>query len=249
MNICITDHTKAHELTQYNPSNASTYGVLMSVAARLRAKLKDIGLNETELSRRCGVPQPTINRILSGESASPRKTTLEPIARALGVTPEWLLFGGDKPSELPQDSPSEKDYALIPQFTATKSAGSGYLNDHVEIGGSLAFPREWLRRMGLKEKDLKVSHNIGEDNWPTLADGEVILIDESQVEPRDGKMYALLNADGDIVVRRMVREFTGGWLIRSDNLDKTRYPDQSVTSDGLSMIRFVGRVVWRGGGM
>ena len=221
----------------------------MSLASRLRAKLNERDVNESELGRRAGVPQSTINRILSGESESPRKSTLVPIARALGVTPEWLLFGGNEPSEQAPGSPSEKDYALIPQFTAKGSSGNGYLNDHVEVSGGLAFKRDWLQRMGLKEKNLKVMYNHGDSNWPTLTDGEVLLIDESQLDPKDGRMYALLNADGEIMIKRLIREITGGWLIRSDNQDKTRYPDHPVSDEGMRMVGVIGRVVWRGGGM
>jgi SOS-response transcriptional repressor LexA len=65
----------------------------MDTAERLRAKMIELGLNESQLGRRSGVPQPTINRILSGESSSPRRPTVEKIARALRVSPDWLMFG------------------------------------------------------------------------------------------------------------------------------------------------------------
>lgn len=65
----------------------------MDIAGRLRAKMNDLDLNESELGRKSGVPQPTINRILSGESSSPRKPTVEKIARVLRVSPDWLMFG------------------------------------------------------------------------------------------------------------------------------------------------------------
>lgn len=65
----------------------------MDTAGRLRAKMAEHGLNESQLGRRAGVPQPTINRILSGESSSPRRPTVEKIAKALKVSPDWLMFG------------------------------------------------------------------------------------------------------------------------------------------------------------
>lgn len=65
----------------------------MDTAERLRAKMIELGLNESQLGRLSGVPQPTINRILSGESSSPRRPTVEKIARALRVSPDWLMFG------------------------------------------------------------------------------------------------------------------------------------------------------------
>lgn len=49
-----------------------------------------------ELSRRSGVPQPTIHRILSGTSVSPRQENVERVAKALGVSAEWLWKGETK---------------------------------------------------------------------------------------------------------------------------------------------------------
>ena len=71
----------------------------MNIAERLRSKMIEHGLNESELGRRSDVPQPTINRILSGESASPRRPTVEKIARTLKVSPNWLMFGGPDESK------------------------------------------------------------------------------------------------------------------------------------------------------
>lgn len=72
----------------------------MDIAERLRSKMIEHGLNESELGRRSDVPQPTINRILSGESASPRRPTVEKIARTLKVSPNWLMFGGPDESKV-----------------------------------------------------------------------------------------------------------------------------------------------------
>lgn len=243
------NHTKTHRYTQYNFRHVKTYGDLMDVSGRLRAKMLELGFNESELGRRSTVPQPTINRILSGESSSPRKPTLEALARALGVSPDWLLFGGYGELDQEPGVPSEKEYALIPQFTAKGSSGNGFLNDHVEIKGELAFKREWLRKMGLREENLRVLYNQGESNWPTLTDSEVLLADISKREPANGKMFAMVDPDGELIIKRLIRDIAGGWIIRSDNQDKTRYPDMPISDEGIRGVEIVGRIVWRGGGI
>lgn len=65
----------------------------MSIADRLRKAMQDAGMSGGELSRRSGATQPTIHRILSGESASPRRNNIESMAKALRVSPDWLFFG------------------------------------------------------------------------------------------------------------------------------------------------------------
>ncbi|MHB0806037.1 LexA family transcriptional regulator [Stutzerimonas nitrititolerans] len=146
-------------------------------------------------------------------------------------------------------SPSSDDYALIPQYTAKGSSGNGYLNDHVEIKGGLAFKRDWLCRMGLKPDNLRVAYNHGDSNWPTLTDGEVVLLDVAAVDPANGKMFALLDPDGEMIFKRLIRDIKGGWLIRSDNDNKTLYPDMPISDEGIRGVDIVGRIVWRGGAM
>jgi predicted transcriptional regulator len=43
-----------------------------------------MGMAQTELARRSGVPQPTINRILSGETGDPRGSTISKLRCVLG---------------------------------------------------------------------------------------------------------------------------------------------------------------------
>lgn len=51
-------------------------------------RLKDWG--QSELSRRSGVPQPTINRLLKEVHGEPRRSTIEKLAAALGVNTDDL---------------------------------------------------------------------------------------------------------------------------------------------------------------
>jgi SOS-response transcriptional repressor LexA len=69
----------------------------MSISNRLRSALVEKGYSEGELARRSGTKQPTVHRILSGESTSPRRENIEKIARALQVSPDWLFFGTEAP--------------------------------------------------------------------------------------------------------------------------------------------------------
>lgn len=54
--------------------------------------------NENALARSSGVPQPTIHRILTGETSEPRRSTMQPLATYYGVDVE--LFFVDDPKRL-----------------------------------------------------------------------------------------------------------------------------------------------------
>jgi len=58
------------------------------VAARERMRLK-----QTELVERVGVTPGAINKIESGETKGAKPSTLAALARALGVSMEWLATG------------------------------------------------------------------------------------------------------------------------------------------------------------
>lgn len=146
-------------------------------------------------------------------------------------------------------SPSENDYALIPQYNAHGECGEGALNEHVEVNGGLAFKRDWLRRMGAKPQHLFVIYATGSSMEPYIFDGDVVLFDSSDTEPRDRQVYAIRRPDGSLSIKRLSQQISGNWLIRSDNQDKTRYPDEEVSPASMHDIPIVGRVIWRGGAL
>ena len=221
-----------------------------TIGQRLRTARLLIGLSQAQVAEKIGVSQTSIQHLESGRNQNSRHLVM--LAEAVGVRPEWLMSGRHPMLKDAPDTPrppSDKDFAVIPQFTARGASGAGYLNDHVEVTGGLAFKRTWLARENLKEGDLRVIYNSGNSNEPTLSDGEVLLIDVAKKEPRNGKMFAILTADGEVIIKRMISDLAGGWLVRSDNPDKSRYPDLAVSEESIAAIEIIGQVVWRGGRM
>ncbi|RJG10950.1 helix-turn-helix transcriptional regulator [Pseudomonas cavernicola] len=217
---------------------------------RIAKAIAASGKKKGEIAKACGVANSAVTQWISGESKSLRPENLYALAAATGFRAEWLAIGaGLEHEEQEPGSPSEKDYALIPQYTAKGSAGSGYHNDHVELKGGLVFKRDWLKRMSLKETNLSVIYADGQSMEPTIAEGEVLLVDEADTEPKSGKVYALLRPNGEVSIKRLVQSFAGGWVISSDNLDKRAYPDEPISEDAIQQIGVIGRIVWRGGGM
>lgn len=146
-------------------------------------------------------------------------------------------------------SPSKNDYALIPQYDARGACGDGALNDHVEVTGGLAFKRDWLRRMGAKPQHLFVIYATGSSMEPYIFEGDVVLFDSADTIPRDRQVYAIRRPDGSISIKRMAQQISGNWLIRSDNPDKARYPDEEVSPASMHDVPIIGRVIWRGGAL
>ena len=80
-------------------------------------------------------------------------------------------------------------------------------------------------------------------------EGDVVLIDVSETSPRDRQVYAIRRPDGGVSIKRLIHQMAGGWVIRSDNPDKARFADESLSQDVIHDIPVIGRVIWRGGGI
>ncbi|WP_227459675.1 helix-turn-helix domain-containing protein [Cupriavidus pauculus] len=68
----------------------------MTIATRLDRLMQDRKVkSQSALARMADVPQPTINRILKGQTETPELSTIKKIARALQVPSIWLIEGPD----------------------------------------------------------------------------------------------------------------------------------------------------------
>ncbi|MBV8096830.1 MAG: helix-turn-helix domain-containing protein [Acetobacteraceae bacterium] len=68
------------------------------IAARLRRVLDENEWSAAELARRLKVSQPTVHAWLHG-THSLRAHNARRAARALGISPAWLIFGADRNAE------------------------------------------------------------------------------------------------------------------------------------------------------
>ncbi|WP_106804564.1 S24 family peptidase [Pseudomonas sp. S5D5] len=234
-----------------------------SFVARLKKSLSEAGIPEwgagVRLAKMAKVTPKACSKWLNGESM-PGGAKMLALATALNVRVEWLEYGrGDMRESAPpapdesrtpprsfdlQDDPS---YTGVLQLTARGSTGDGDDNPHVEIRGVMAFKSAWLRANNLNQKHLDVIYANGHSMEPTINDGDVLLVDESKIEPKDGHIFAMQSESKGTIVKRLVKSDFDGWIIRSDNQDKARYGDETLRDGEINEVRIIGRVVWRGG--
>ena len=77
---------------------------------RLNLKIKEKGWTTAEFARRSGLPYERAIKYVNGAVRQPRGGGLDDIAGALGVTPQWLMFG---PSPLDSEKVSTEDLHAI----------------------------------------------------------------------------------------------------------------------------------------
>lgn len=220
----------------------------MEYKDRIKKARAHAGLTQGQLADAVGVKQASISDLETGKSQSSSYSAS--IAKVCGVDALWLEKGqGEMVAKASTGTdvlyaPSESDYALINQYSAAGECGGGYLNDHVELRDGLAFKRDWLARIGAKAENLAVIYATGDSMEPYIFDGDVVLFDTSDTEPKHGQVFVVRRPDHSVSIKRLVQQLTGDWVIKSDNPDRT---DEKVSADTIHELPFVGRVIWRGG--
>jgi phage repressor protein C with HTH and peptisase S24 domain len=162
------------------------------------------------------------------------------IANACNVELEWLVTGRNPPS---RSSDEQSNFVGIPRYDAELSAGSGSFSERAELLDHIPFTREFLlRKVGRKSaENLAVLEVRGDSMEPTIADGDLVLIDRQKRKLADGIMAFVLD---DVAYVKRIRSFLDEIEIISDNREV--YPPQILPRRELDRIHIIGRVLWCG---
>lgn len=186
-------------------------------------------------------------RYFKGES----KPGLEAVAKMCehaGVSLDWLWSGeGEmlrqrRAMEGAPRSRPEEDFDLVPLYEAVASAGPGTVGNGDGVVAQMAFRRQWLQRVGLHPKNLAMIHARGDSMWPTISDGDVLLMDATLNTP-DGGIYVVRIGE-ELRAKRLQRLIDGSVRVSSDN---KIYADEVIDASDLWQLSVLGKVIWVGG--
>ncbi|WP_428835734.1 helix-turn-helix domain-containing protein [Sphingomonas rustica] len=106
---------------------------------RVRQRLKELGINQSELARRVGITQGTVAALISGRSRS--SAHLHKIARELETTPAWLAGETSDPtSAQPDEAPLTSDERdLVAIYRALSSVDQMAL---LQVARAMSGPKE-----------------------------------------------------------------------------------------------------------
>lgn len=220
---------------------------------RLRQALAHAGLSQAELARRAGLSQPTVNAMCQ---SPPKRGTayLLPMARALGVRPQWLATG-DPPMTPPvaahlaqpytleegATAPDRPPFQRIPPMDGEHTPPGPHPSEGVMLGA------DELARLGIRQGQLAWLRVRGSAMEPRIREGDLVVVDQSQRTIGDEEVYAVAWW-GTVRIRRLFRERDGGIRLEADHPDRERHPTEAIPPEALGeQIRVVGRVVWVGG--
>lgn len=124
--------------------------------------------------------------------------------------------------------------------------GKAQENGHEEISGTHAYRRDWLEKNKLLPAMLVVVDGTGDSMYPTIQDGDAVLVNTAERKLINGKVFAFVTEDGTRI-KRLFKQLDGRVRVVSDNPDKTLFPDEYLTP-GMN-VNIVGLVVHRSGGV
>jgi len=251
------------DLTSEDPRDAAA---IRDVAERLRSAVKAAGGNKL-VAETSGVPLRTLNSYMAGD-ADPKLTKLDRIAEACGTTLDALLgrkppapadtnlitnaFGlvpGDRALQRlkgPDDAIPE-GFVAVPYLDVRASAGPGRASLPAEIVAAehFLFSRAWLRTLNVVPENAELLRAEGDSMYPTIQDGDLMLVDRGHGDIVHGKIYVLVVHDL-VVVKRVNMLTIGGMILISDN---ERYPSETIGRADIGNLNFQGRVAWYGRAM
>lgn len=219
----------------------------------LAAAMDRAGVNQSQLAADVGLKQPSIGRLLSGETKTTR--AIRKIAVRLKTSPAFLRGETDDPEPVandddlyvPADASSPEAAAdklnsvLVPQLEIGYSMGGGSVFEDFQQTDLVPFPRNWLAPM-IKGAfaDLFVARGEGDSMMPTLLDGDLVIVDTSQkrIDQQD-RLWCL--SYGELgMIKRVRQQPDGGIQVLSDN------PAVSPFTAYDEEVHVIGRVVWIG---
>lgn len=206
----------------------------------IRHLIDEMGVSISEFAENIGEKPSRLNDVLQGKQRPPFDL-IEKIVTTLRVDANWLITGnGEKANQEKNNSePNLESFSFIPFFEAEISAGWGNSNDVHTPTKHLAFRKDWLKSVGLNEKDLVAATATGDSMGQTVPNGCTMLIDTSKNMPKDGSIYVIRSAD-IFWVKRIQRQLDGSLLLISDN---ETYPPMTLDLRTHDDVQIIGKVV------
>ena len=134
---------------------------------------------------------------------------------------------------------------LIPiaRYSVGASAGHGAHNEGETPIAQLGFSKAWLDQLTrAKPDDLSIIKVVGDSMFPTLADGDDIMVERSSALQSVNDGIYVLRRDETLMVKRItINPSRGSFTVSSDNAAYASWPD--CAPDDIAVL---GRVVWAG---
>ena len=222
----------------------------MSCGERITELMKNKRLTQQEVADLIGVARQSIS-LWQKDQTTPSGKNLEKLAKALGTTSGYLLFGSSSNVKtFDEDDNPPDDVVVIHEYRLTFGASPSGIEpapewELVDDGDDYWYKRSFFQKRHLNPDRCKRARVSGDSMEPTICDGDTFLFyEECDSRPgcviiSDGQIYAI-SVDGQLKVKRLSKT-KDGIVVRSDNA--TAYPPEVYSGDELARLRIYGKVI------
>lgn len=141
------------------------------------------------------------------------------------------------------DLPDDPERVWIDRFDYHFSAGTGVIQWEIREKKALPFDIGYFRALGSNPKDCRLLAVRGDSMEPYLFNRDMMMIDSTRTNVRDGRVYAVYFED-EPLVKQIFKQVGGGVVLHSYN---SKYPDKEVPAERMDLVKVVGEVIHRSG--
>ncbi|KAF0674400.1 S24 family peptidase [Profundibacterium mesophilum] len=209
--------------------------------ATIEDRIQELGWTISGASTAAVGNSTLISNLKRKRHGMPSIENLDRLADVLGLE---LYFGPPRPFLSNHEAIAfEGEFVRVRRFDVQLSAGPGHNGENAAELAPLAFRAKWMFEQGLDAEKCVAVSVTGESMLPTLHPGDLVLVDRSKNDLRDGEIYALVDIAGDVRVKRLER-LKDRLLLRSENV--TFPTEMRSTPSEVEQMTIIGRVVWWG---
>ena len=224
---------------------------------KLKKIRKVLGLTQFEMAEKLGVSDRTL-RDYEKNKFTVDYDFLGKLIEKYNVNSEWIfknkgkIFSAENanlPEAISKNEPvleeSNGEFYHVPYLKLKPAAGSGMIvyEEDEAVEAVVKFKKYWIKNLLFcSPKDLTVMNVDGDSMEPTFTDGDLVLVDKSQIQAKSG--IFVIRIEDTLVVKRVHRLPDYKVEVISDN---SIYKPYILDLKNNIENEIVGKVLWAGG--
>ncbi len=215
----------------------------MAINIELKNQRVKLGYTMAELAKMVGVSEATISRWESGDIANMKRDKISSLAKALQVTPAFIMGWEDEPNgpSNPPDTDAELPAPIITEDTVTFpvigeiAAGFEHIAAEDWEGDTIEIPHSYLS--GRSNTDFFVLKVKGDSMYPLYHDGDRVLILKQENVDYSGDIGAVIYDDEKATLKKV--EYVQGEWMKLVAINPA-VPPETIEGERLEHCRIIG---------
>lgn len=113
---------------------------------------------------------------------------------------------------------------------------------NASIETSLSFNADFFSARRINSTSAGLIKIVDDSMIDRINQGDIVIVDYTKTTITSGKIYVATFLN-DCYIRRILKKPDGGIIIRSDNLNKNRYPDIEIPADKIEQLKIIGQAI------